>query len=97
MKGLFGDHAYKLVMSSTKSMTGHALGAAGGLESVFSILAVKNDIVPPTINLDNPDEGFDLDFAANTAQKRKVRCAINNTFGFGGHNVTLVFKKYDGT
>ena len=97
VKGLFGDHAYKLVMSSTKSMTGHALGAAGGLESVFSILAVKNDIVPPTINLDNPDEGFDLDFAANTAQKRKVRCAINNTFGFGGHNVTLVFKKYDGT
>lgn len=97
VKGLFGDHAYKLVMSSTKSMTGHALGAAGGLESVFSILAVKNDIVPPTINLDNPDDGFDLDFAANTAQNRKVRCAINNTFGFGGHNVTLVFKKYDGT
>lgn len=97
VKGLFGEHANKLVMSSTKSMTGHALGAAGGLESVFSILAVKNDIVPPTINLDNPDDGFDLDFAANTAQERKVRCAINNTFGFGGHNVTLVFKKYDGT
>lgn len=97
VKGLFGDHAHKLVMSSTKSMTGHALGAAGGLESVFSILAIKNSIVPPTINLDNPDDGFDLDFAANTAQERKVNCAINNTFGFGGHNVTLVFKKFDGS
>lgn len=97
VKELFGEHAYKLVMSSTKSMTGHALGAAGGLESVFSILAIKNDIIPPTVNLDNPDKGFDLDFAANTAQERKVRCAINNTFGFGGHNVTLAFKKFDGT
>ena len=97
VKGLFADHAHKLVMSSTKSMTGHALGAAGGLESVFSILAIKNGVIPPTINLDNPDDGFDLDFAANTAQERNVRCALNNTFGFGGHNVTLVFKKYDGT
>ncbi len=95
-KALFGDHANKLVMSSTKSMTGHLLGAAGGLESVISVLAVRNDIVPPTVNLDNPDDGFNLDFAPHTAQERPVRFALNNSFGFGGHNVTLVFKKYDG-
>ncbi len=93
-KALFGDHAKKLVMSSTKSMTGHTLGAAGGIESVISILAVSNDLIPPTINCDNPDEGFDLDFAANIAQQRTVRVALNNSFGFGGHNVSLVFCKY---
>ena len=83
-------------MSSTKSMTGHMLGAAGGLESVVSILAVNRGVIPPTINLDHPDDGFDLDFAAHTAQERHVRCALNNSFGFGGHNVSLAFKEYDG-
>ncbi|MCH7847881.1 MAG: beta-ketoacyl-ACP synthase II [Planctomycetes bacterium] len=96
VKALFGDHASKIVMSSTKSMTGHMLGAAGGLESVVSILAVNRGVIPPTINLDHPDDGFDLDFAAHTAQERHVRCALNNSFGFGGHNVSLAFKEYDG-
>ena len=96
VKALFGDHVSKIVMSSTKSMTGHMLGAAGGLESVVSILAVDRGVIPPTINLDHPDDGFDLDFAAHTAQERPVRCALNNSFGFGGHNVSLAFKEYDG-
>ncbi|MHC4414181.1 MAG: beta-ketoacyl-ACP synthase II [Planctomycetota bacterium] len=94
---LFGLHARKLVMSSTKSMTGHALGAAGGIESIITALAVHHGVMPPTINLDNPDENFRLDFAANTAQERTVRYALNNSFGFGGHNVTLAFGRYDGT
>ncbi|MCH8345020.1 MAG: beta-ketoacyl-[acyl-carrier-protein] synthase II, partial [Planctomycetes bacterium] len=93
---LFGDHAPKLVMSSTKSMTGHALGAAGGIESVITVLAVHHGVVPPTINLDRPDNDFDLDFAANTAQERPVRYALNNSFGFGGHNVSLAFGRYNG-
>lgn len=96
IKRLFGDHARKLVVGSTKSMTGHALGAAGGIESVVAILAARNDVIPPTINCDHPDEGFDLDFAANQAQERPVRIALNNTFGFGGHNVCLVFGKFVG-
>ncbi|MBG80131.1 MAG: beta-ketoacyl-[acyl-carrier-protein] synthase II [Phycisphaerae bacterium] len=91
VKTVFGDHAYKLVMSSTKSMTGHGLGAAGGIESVAALNAIRHGVIPPTINLDNPDEGFDLDFAANTAQERPVKIALNNSFGFGGHNVCLVF------
>jgi len=94
VRSLFGDHADRLVIGSTKSMTGHALGAAGGIESVAVIKAVQNDVVPPTINLDNPDDGFDLDFAANVAQERPVRFGLNNSFGFGGHNVTLVFAKF---
>ena len=93
---LFGDHARKLVMSSTKSMTGHTLGAAGGIESVITALAVRNGIVPPTINLDNPDDGFELDFAANTAQERPLQLALNNSFGFGGHNVSLAIRRYSG-
>jgi 3-oxoacyl-[acyl-carrier-protein] synthase II len=96
VKSLFGDHARSLTMSSTKSMTGHTLGAAGGIESVAAILAVHNDLVPPTTNLDNPDEGFDLDFCPNEARQRPVRYALNNSFGFGGHNVTLCFGKYKG-
>lgn len=96
VQNLFGDHARKLVMSSTKSMMGHALGAAGGIESVIAALSVYHDVVPPTINLDHPDDGFDLDFAAHTSQERRVNVALNNTFGFGGHNVTLVFRKYRG-
>ena len=94
VKRLFGDHAYKLAMSSTKSMTGHALGAAGGIETIPTIMSIYEGVLAPTINLDHPDEGFDLNFVANTAQQRKVDVALNNTFGFGGHNVSLVFKRF---
>ncbi len=96
VKGLFGDHARRLTMSSTKSMTGHTLGAAGGIESIAVIKAVAEGVVPPTINLDAPDEGFDLDFVANEAQERSVRYGINNSFGFGGHNVSVIFGRFDG-
>ncbi|MCA9295566.1 MAG: beta-ketoacyl-[acyl-carrier-protein] synthase II, partial [Phycisphaerales bacterium] len=91
VKALFGDHAYKLAMSSTKSMTGHTLGAAGGIESVIAIMSVRENVVPPTINLDHPDEGFDIDLVPNTTKERPVRYALNNSFGFGGHNVSVVF------
>ena len=96
VKLLFGDHSSHVAMSSTKSMTGHTLGAAGGIESVASVLAVQNNIMPPTINLENPDDGFDLNFVANTAQERPTRYALNNSFGFGGHNVSLCFGQYRG-
>ena len=96
VKQLFGPHAHKLVMSSTKSMTGHTLGAAGGVESILTALAVKNGVAPPTINLDHPDTDFDLNFAAHTAQERPLKLALNNSFGFGGHNVSLAFRRYDG-
>lgn len=92
--GLFGDHARKIGLTSTKSMTGHALGAAGGIESVAVIMSVMNDVVPPTINLDKPDDGFDVvEIVANEAREKTVRYALNNSFGFGGHNVSLVFGK----
>ena len=96
IKELFGDHAYELNISSTKSMTGHLLGAAGAIESIASILAVQNDIVPPTINHFNDDPELDnkLNFTFNTAQKRVVNAAMSNTFGFGGHNASVIFKKY---
>ena len=95
---LFGEYAYGLNISSTKSMTGHLLGAAGAVESIASILAVKNDIVPPTINhfTDDPNLDPKLNFTFNKAQKRTVNAAMSNTFGFGGHNATVVFKKYEG-
>jgi 3-oxoacyl-[acyl-carrier-protein] synthase II len=96
VKQLFGDQAYKLVINSTKSMTGHTLGAAGGIESVITVLAVHHGVIPPTINLDNPDDDFDLDFAAHTAQERRIGYALNNSFGFGRHNVSLAFARYDG-
>ena len=96
---LFGEHAYKLNISSTKSMTGHLLGAAGAVEALVSVLAVQNDIIPPTINHeeDDKDENIDynLNFTFNKAQKRTVRAALSNTFGFGGHNACVIFKKYD--
>ena len=99
IKQLFGEHAYKLNISSTKSMTGHLLGAAGAVEAMASVLSVKNDIVPPTINHeeDDKDENIDynLNFTFNKAQKRTVRAALSNTFGFGGHNACVIFKKYD--
>ncbi|HSJ68130.1 MAG TPA: beta-ketoacyl-ACP synthase II [Anditalea sp.] len=92
---VFGEHAYKLNISSTKSMTGHLLGAAGAIEAIASILAVKNDTVPPTINHFTDDEGLDtkLNLTFNKAQKREVRAALSNTFGFGGHNCSVIFKK----
>jgi 3-oxoacyl-[acyl-carrier-protein] synthase II len=96
VKSLFGAHAPILAISSTKSMTGHALGAAGGIESVITVLAVKEDVLPPTINLDRPSNGPELNYVAHEAQQRTVDCALNNSFGFGGHNVTLVFAKYRG-
>ena len=94
---LFGEDAYKLNISSTKSMTGHLLGAAGAIEAIAAILAVKNDIVPPTINhfTDDPELNSELNFTFNKAQKRTVRAALSNTFGFGGHNASVVFKKYE--
>ena len=100
IKELFGENAYKLNISSTKSMTGHLLGATGALEALFSIKAVENDIVPPTINHadDDLDENIDynLNFTFNKAQKRTVRTALSNAFGFGGHNATVIVKKYEG-
>lgn len=94
VKQLFGAHARKLAMSSTKSVTGHMLGAAGGIESVATVLSIEKGVLPPTINLDNPDEGFDLDFVAHHAQERRVDVAINNSFGFGGHNTSLIFGRF---
>jgi 3-oxoacyl-[acyl-carrier-protein] synthase II len=96
VKRMFGDHAPKIAVNSTKSMTGHTLGAAGGLESVTTVLAVHHGIAPPTTNLDHPDDGFDLDFVANSAQERDIRYGLNNSFGFGGHNVSLCFGKFTG-
>lgn len=92
---VFGEHAYKLNISSTKSMTGHLLGAAGAIEAIATILAIKNDLVPPTINFSTPDPELDqkLNFTFNKAQQRTVRAAISNTFGFGGHNTSAIFKK----
>ncbi len=98
IKAVFGEHAYKLNISSTKSMTGHMLGAAGAVEALACVLAVRDDIVPPTINHseDDRDEAidYDLNFTFNTAQKRSVRAALSNTFGFGGHNACVIFRKY---
>jgi 3-oxoacyl-[acyl-carrier-protein] synthase II len=93
---VFGEHAYRLNISSTKSMTGHCLGAAGALESLACILAVTKDLVPPTINhfTDDPELDPKLNFTFNKAQKREVRAALSNTFGFGGHNASVILKKY---
>lgn len=93
IKAAFGDHAYKLVVNSTKSMTGHLLGGAGGLESVFTVLALHNQISPPTTNIFNQDPECDLDYCANTARDMKIDIAVKNSFGFGGTNGTLVFGK----
>jgi 3-oxoacyl-[acyl-carrier-protein] synthase II len=94
---LFGEDAYRLNISSTKSMTGHLLGAAGAIESIACILAIKNNIVPPTINHFTDDPSFDpkLNFTFNKAQKRTINAALSNTFGFGGHNASVIFKKYE--
>lgn len=95
IKKIFGQHAYDLAVSSTKSMTGHLLGAAGAIEAIFSILAIRDQIAPPTINLDNPDEGMDLNYVPHTPQKRDINCVLSNSLGFGGTNGTLIFKKLE--
>lgn len=94
LKAVFGAHAKNLSVSSTKSMTGHLLGAAGAVESIACTLAINHGVVPPTINLDNPDEGCDLDFTAHTARERKITTCLNNSFGFGGHNASLVLRAF---
>ena len=94
IKKVFGDHAYNMNVSSTKSMTGHLLGAAGAVEAIASILAIKNDIIPPTINFKNPDPECDLNYTFNAPQQRTVNYAISNAFGFGGHNTSVIFKKF---
>jgi 3-oxoacyl-[acyl-carrier-protein] synthase II len=91
VKRLFGDHAYKFAMSSTKSAIGHLLGAAGSVEAIYSILAIQNNAVPPTLNLDDPSESCDIELVPHTAQERPVRRALSNSFGFGGTNATLIF------
>ena len=95
VKGAFGDHAYKLAVSSTKSMTGHMLGAAGGAEAVFTVLSVRDQVAPPTINLENPDPECDLDYVPNTAREMKIDVAISNSFGFGGTNGTLAIRRIE--
>ncbi|OQB52851.1 MAG: 3-oxoacyl-(acyl-carrier-protein) synthase 2 [Deltaproteobacteria bacterium ADurb.Bin151] len=94
IKNLFGEHARKLMVSSTKSMTGHMLGGTGAVEAIFSIKAIKEGMIPPTINLENPDEGCDLDFVPNVARKKEINTAMSNSFGFGGVNAVVIFKKY---
>lgn len=95
IKKVFGEHAFKINLNSTKSMTGHMLGAAGAAESIATVLAVYNDLIPPTINYFTPDPDCDLNYTTNEAHARKVRYAINNAFGFGGHNTSIVFKKFE--
>ena len=96
IKNLFGEHAYKIPVSSTKSMTGHMLGAAGGVEAIATILSIENNKVHPTTNYETPDEGLDLNYVPNVAQDHEVNAAISNSFGFGGHNACVVFKKFEG-
>lgn len=96
IKTVFGDHAYKLAVSSTKSMTGHLLGAAGGVETIFSIKALEDGVVPPTINYQEKDEDCDLDYVPNEARQQEIQVAMSNSLGFGGHNATLLFRKYNG-
>ncbi|MCC6596434.1 MAG: beta-ketoacyl-ACP synthase II, partial [Rhodanobacteraceae bacterium] len=93
IRGVFGAHADRLMVSSTKSMTGHLLGAAGGVEAIFSVLALRDNVVPPTINLDAPGEGCDLDFVPHTAREARLDVVLSNSFGFGGTNGTLVFRR----
>ncbi|NTW81618.1 MAG: beta-ketoacyl-[acyl-carrier-protein] synthase II, partial [Geobacteraceae bacterium] len=93
IKSVFGDHAKKMLVSSTKSMTGHLLGAAGGIETVYTLMAMEKCVVPPTINYTDPDPECDLDYVPNTAREAKLEYAMSNNFGFGGTNATLLFKK----
>jgi 3-oxoacyl-[acyl-carrier-protein] synthase II len=96
IKSVFGDHAKRLAVSSTKSMTGHMLGAAGGLEAILCLKAIGEEVLPPTINLDHPDPACDLDYVPHQARKKEIRAAMSNTFGFGGVNAVLIFRKFEG-
>ncbi|MCG0313709.1 MAG: beta-ketoacyl-[acyl-carrier-protein] synthase II, partial [Calditerricola sp.] len=96
IKAAFGEHAYKLAISSTKSMTGHMLGAAGAVEAIATALALRDQILPPTINYETPDPACDLDYVPNEARRAPVRVALSNSFGFGGHNATIALKRYEG-
>jgi len=94
IKKVFGEHASKLAISSTKSMTGHLLGGAGGLEAGITVLALRDQVMPPTINLENPDPDCDLDYVPNQSREAEVEYALSNSFGFGGTNAALLFKRY---
>ena len=94
IKTVFGENASKVSISATKSMTGHLLGGAGAVETAACAMAIRDSVIPPTINLENPDPECDLDYTANVAKEKKVRIAVNNSFGFGGHNATLVAAEY---
>jgi 3-oxoacyl-[acyl-carrier-protein] synthase II len=94
IKTVFGEHAYKLAVSSNKSMTGHMLGAAGGIEAIATALTIDNSIIPPTINYETQDDGLDLDYVPNQARAAEVNIAMSNSFGFGGHNACIILKKY---
>jgi len=96
MKTVFRDHIKNLPVSSTKSMTGHLLGASGGVEAIFSLLAIRDSIIPPTINYEEPDPECDLDYVPNVARNKEVRIVMSNSFGFGGTNATLIFKRFEG-
>jgi 3-oxoacyl-[acyl-carrier-protein] synthase II len=96
IKRVFGEHAKKIPVSGTKSMTGHLLGAAGSTEAIFTLLAIRDGIIPPTINYEEPDPECDLDYVPNVARRQPLEVAMSNAFGFGGTNATLVFKKYSG-
>jgi 3-oxoacyl-[acyl-carrier-protein] synthase II len=95
IKSVFGEHAYKLKVSSTKSMTGHLLGATGSVEAIYSVMSIKNSMIPPTINLDNPDPECDLDYVPYKPQKLNINYVLSNSLGFGGTNATLIFGKYE--
>jgi 3-oxoacyl-[acyl-carrier-protein] synthase II len=95
IKSVFGDHAYKVSVSSTKSMTGHLLGAAGALESIFCLLAIRDNILPPTINYQNPDPECDLDYVPNASRSSQISTAMTNSFGFGGHNASLIYREFE--
>jgi 3-oxoacyl-[acyl-carrier-protein] synthase II len=96
MKRAFGEHARRLAISSTKSMTGHLLGAAGVIEAIFSILAIRDGVAPPTINYHTPDPECDLDYVPNTARRMKIEVVLSNSFGFGGTNGSIIFRRFDG-
>jgi 3-oxoacyl-[acyl-carrier-protein] synthase II len=96
MKSVMGDYAYRIPVSGSKSMTGHLLGASGSIEAAICVLAINHGLVPPTINLTHPDPECDLDYVPEGARKVKVKTAVSNSFGFGGHNSTLIFRRYDG-
>ena len=94
IKQVFGDHAYSVAISATKSMTGHAMGATSAMEAIFTVKSITDQIAPPTINLDNPDPECDLDYVPHTARDMRIDYAMSNSFGFGGHNTVLVFRKF---